>query len=176
MKSPEPPPGRRWKNSRFGVHFFEASNLVMIHPATQEAIEAAAAVIAAEASWPFRPKTVYGLGADALNPSAVGRNLRGQEAAGVQPPDRSPALAEQIPSVAAVEGDARLSALLAKLERFWPGPLSVVLPKKDLIPGLVTGGLKTVAVRVPAHTRGPGVPRSLRLPESPRPAPTSSAR
>ena len=37
------------------------------------------------------------------------------------------------------------------MERFWPGPLTLVLPKNEVVPGEVTAGLDTVAVRVPAH-------------------------
>ncbi len=95
----------------------------------------------------FPTETVYGLGADALNEKAVKRIF---EAKG-RPPDNPlivhisdfddlRKLASDIPR------EARLLA-----ERFWPGPLTVVLPKREEVPYATTGGLDTVAVRMPAH-------------------------
>ncbi|MEO2151791.1 MAG: L-threonylcarbamoyladenylate synthase, partial [Thermococcus sp.] len=95
----------------------------------------------------FPTETVYGLGADALNEKAVRRIF---EAKG-RPADNPlivhiadfndlKKLARDIPE------EARLLA-----EKFWPGPLTLVLPKRDEVPLVTTGGLDTVAVRMPAH-------------------------
>jgi len=95
----------------------------------------------------FPTETVYGLGADALNAPAVRRIF---EAKG-RPADNPlivhianfkdlKRLAREIPR------EARLLA-----ERFWPGPLTLVLPRGEEVPDVTTGGLDTVAVRMPAH-------------------------
>ena len=95
----------------------------------------------------FPTETVYGLGADALNENAVRRIF---EAKG-RPADNPlivhiadfkdlEKLAREIPE------EARLLA-----EKFWPGPLTLVLPKREEVPAVTTGGLDTVAVRMPAH-------------------------
>ena len=95
----------------------------------------------------FPTETVYGLGADALNENAVRRIF---EAKG-RPADNPlivhiadfndlKKLAREIPE------ESRLLA-----EKFWPGPLTLVLPKREEVPLVTTGGLDTVAVRMPAH-------------------------
>lgn len=92
-------------------------------------------------------ETVYGLGADALNPLAVARIFEVKQRPFFDPlivhvPDleAARALVTEVPP-AAVE--------LAR--RFWPGPLTLVLEKQPIVPDLVTAGLPTVAIRVPAH-------------------------
>jgi L-threonylcarbamoyladenylate synthase len=95
----------------------------------------------------FPTETVYGLGADALDERAVARIF---EAKG------RPANNPVIVHVAAVEAAMALctvwpaeAGLLAAA--FWPGPLTLVLPKQAAVPGAVTGGGSTVALRVPSH-------------------------
>jgi len=95
-------------------------------------------------------ETVYGLAADSLNPLAVAKIF---EAKGrprfdpliVHPPDR--AWLEKIADLP--QRDRRLTLKLA--ERFWPGPFTMVLPKREIVPEIVTAGLDTVAVRISAH-------------------------
>jgi L-threonylcarbamoyladenylate synthase len=92
-------------------------------------------------------ETVYGLAADALNPAAV----RATFAAKGRPADNP-----LIVHVLDLEGARRVAREIpeaaAKLaEAFWPGPLTLVLPKRPEVPAEVTAGLDTVAVRVPAH-------------------------
>ncbi|MFU8811410.1 MAG: L-threonylcarbamoyladenylate synthase [Balneolaceae bacterium] len=92
-------------------------------------------------------ETVYGLAADAMNVEAVQKTfaLKGRPAdnplivhiAGL---DQLHQIAETIPEEAALLADA-----------FWPGPLTLVLPKKPAVPDIVTAGLPTVAVRMPDH-------------------------
>lgn len=92
-------------------------------------------------------ETVYGLAADATNPAAVKRIFEAK-----QRPSENP-LIVHIAHVSEVSSIAReLPPAAAKLAvRFWPGPLTIVLPKKPSVPDEVTGGLDTVAVRVPNH-------------------------
>lgn len=96
----------------------------------------------------FPTETVYGLGANALDPTAVARVFRAKDR------DRRDPLIVHVSDVADL---SRVAArALGRLEQrlaaaFWPGPLTLVLPKAAAIPAVVTGGLSTVAVRVPAH-------------------------
>jgi len=110
-------------------------------------IEKAARILQEGGLVAFPTETVYGLGADGLNPRAVARIF----AAKGRPQDNPLILhvAEHHDLdelVEAVPAEARL--LIA---RFWPGPLTLVLPKKSHIPPEVTAGLATVAVRMPDH-------------------------
>ncbi|MDZ4781883.1 MAG: L-threonylcarbamoyladenylate synthase [Planctomycetia bacterium] len=94
----------------------------------------------------FPTETVYGLGADALNAAAVTRIY---EAKGR--PERNP-LIVHVPDAAAAQELAEWTPLADALAtRFWPGPLTLVLPKRDLVPDVVTAGGSTVALRAPAH-------------------------
>ncbi|RMG42617.1 MAG: threonylcarbamoyl-AMP synthase [Candidatus Dadabacteria bacterium] len=99
----------------------------------------------------FPTETVYGLGADAFNEQAVQKifGLKGR-------PSYNPLIVhlaetDQIEEVAWFQRGSKVHETLKKLYRFWPGPLSVVLPRHPLVPDCVTGGLNTVAVRIPAH-------------------------
>ena len=95
----------------------------------------------------FPTETVYGLGANALDAKSVERHfeVKGR-------PCSSPVIVhvsdrEMIDRVVSSWPDkARILA-----ERFWPGPLTLVVPKRNTIPDIVTAGLKTVGVRMPAH-------------------------
>ncbi len=93
-------------------------------------------------------ETVYGLGADGLNPDAVAKIF----AAKGRPQDNPLILhvtgAEQIDALC---HDVPESAYILA-ERFWPGPLTMVLPARDIIPRCTTAGLPTVAVRCPDCT------------------------
>src|SRR5690606_21353072 len=95
----------------------------------------------------FPTETVYGLGADAFNPDAVRLIF---EAKG-RPPDNPlivhVATREQIDEVVA----SRSAAANRLIEGFFPGPLTVILPKSYAVPPEVTAGLETVAVRMPDH-------------------------
>ncbi len=96
----------------------------------------------------FPTETVYGLGADAANPNAVARIF---EAKGR--PRFNPLIAH-IAGLAEAEAHARLHpAARALAEQFWPGPLTIVAPRKaeSSIAELACAGLSTVALRAPAH-------------------------
>jgi len=95
----------------------------------------------------FPTETVYGLGAHALDPAAVERIYRAKG---------RPAYNPLIVHVATVDAARALSsawpAAADRLaERFWPGPLTLVVPRAAAIPDAVSAGLPTVGVRVPAH-------------------------
>ena len=95
----------------------------------------------------FPTETVYGLGADALNPSAVKRVYEAKSRPFNHPliihignSDLLDEFAKDIPNHAR-----------ALVERFWPGPLTLVLRVSNKVPPIVTGGQDTVAIRFPAH-------------------------
>jgi len=95
----------------------------------------------------FATETVYGLGANALDPEAVAQIFEVKQRPHFDP------LIVHISSVNQLDqltfGLSKQAAKLA--EQFWPGPLTLVLPKKDIVPDLVTSGLDSVAIRIPAH-------------------------
>ncbi len=108
----------------------------------------------------FPTETVYGLGANALDPEAVAR---------IYTVKRRPATSPLIVHVASAEMARSLSAAWPEdadrlAQKFWPGPLTLVLPKADAIPSIVTAGLRTVGLRMPSHPvalaliRAAGVP------------------
>jgi L-threonylcarbamoyladenylate synthase len=125
------------------------TRVVAVDPTTPDraAIAQAAAIIRAGQLVAFPTETVYGLGSDGLNPVAIGRLY----AVKGRPPDNPLILhiasPDQLPLVA-----ADIPAMAHRLVRaFWPGPLTLILPKTSGVPDLATAGLTTVAVRMPAH-------------------------
>ncbi len=115
---------------------------------TKENIEAAGAVIRRGGLVAFPTETVFGLGADALNAAAVKKVY---EAKG-RPSDNP-----MIVHIAAAPELAALTdqhdGMLEQITRaFWPGPLTVVVRKRSVVPATTTGGLDTVAVRNPEST------------------------
>ncbi|CAE7210010.1 sua5 [Symbiodinium microadriaticum] len=95
----------------------------------------------------FATETVYGLGANALDPNAVARIFEVK-----QRPHFDPLIVHVAEIDSLAEFTTGLSTQAQRLaERFWPGPLTLVLPKQSVIPDLVTSGLDSVAIRIPAH-------------------------
>ena len=95
----------------------------------------------------FPTETVYGLGADALNPHAVAKIFE------VKKRPRPDPIIVHIADFSEVEQlwsyvDERAEKLM---EKFWPGPLTLALPKSDIVPDIVTAGLPTIAIRMPSH-------------------------
>lgn len=119
----------------------------MVVPPTPENLERAAQIIQMGGLVAFPTETVYGLGANALDAMAVARIFAAKERPSFDPLIVHIAHREMLPQVVR-EVPALAEQLMA---RFWPGPLTLVLPKSELIPELVTAGLPTVAVRMPAH-------------------------
>jgi len=115
----------------------------MTHPQ----LEQAAALIRAGRLVAFPTETVYGLGANALDEAAVRRIF---EAKG-RPPS-SPVIVHvaslEMARALASQWPAQAEALAV---RFWPGPLTLVVPKQSSIPPIVSAGLPTVGLRMPAH-------------------------
>jgi len=112
-----------------------------------ETIHRAAEIIKRGGIVAFPTETVYGLGADAFNPLAVARVFEVKKRPSFDPlivhvadPADVKKLAKEIPSNA-----KKLT------ERFWPGPLTIVLLKEENIPDIVTAGLPSLAIRMPNH-------------------------
>lgn len=95
-------------------------------------------------------ETVYGLAADAFNTTAVARIFDAKERPRFDPlivhlPDW-----DWLEKVADLAGQDR-KLILQLADAFWPGPFTLVLPKREIVPDIVTAGLETVAVRISAH-------------------------
>ncbi len=138
-----------------------------ILPATEEHIARAAEVIRAGGLVAFPTETVYGLGANALNDQAVRKIFIAKERPADDPLIIHIAHAQQL-ALLAQHTSQRVWDLA---ERFWPGPLTLVLPKTERVPPVTTGGLETVAVRAPAH---PVAKRLIELSGAPIAAPSAN--
>lgn len=126
-----------------------ALRTLRLDPARPDAglLAEAAKILRAGGLVAFPTETVYGLAADATDPKAVGRifQVKGR------PPDN--------PLIVHVAGTEALGTVAQQIpdvahrfmQRFWPGPLTLVLPAHPGLPRIVTAGLDTVAVRSPAH-------------------------
>jgi L-threonylcarbamoyladenylate synthase len=113
----------------------------------EAAIAAGAKALAAGRLVAFPTETVYGLGANALDPDAVAAIFAAKGRPTDHPLICHVASADALaPLVAEVTPAARALA-----SAFWPGPLTLVMPRSRAVPDAVTGGRDTVAVRVPAH-------------------------
>ena len=141
-------------------------------------VERAAAVLRRGGLLGLPTETVYGLGANGLDPAAVGRIF----AAKGRPQDNP--LILHIPSADWLERYCQNipPAAWALAERFWPGPLTLILERKPLVPDAVTAGLDTVGIRCPSHPvcrailTAAGVPAAAPSGNaSGRPSPTSAA-
>lgn len=133
----------------------------------EEGIAAAADVIRRRETVAFPTETVYGLGADAFSARAVARVFAAKE---------RPRFDPVIVHVASPEAVGSLWTSVSPLartliERFWPGPLTLVLPRRKRVPGIVTAGLPTVAVRMPDH---PVALALIRAAERPIAAPSAN--
>jgi L-threonylcarbamoyladenylate synthase len=145
--------------------------------AARESIAAAAGILQAGGLVAFPTETVYGLGANALDPQAVRRIF----AAKGRPADN--------PLIVHVADASGMEALATAIPReayvlagaFWPGPLTLVLSRRAVVADEVTGGLDSVAVRVPGHPVALALLRAAALPVaapsanlSGRPSPTTA--
>ncbi|QUE53325.1 threonylcarbamoyl-AMP synthase [Luteolibacter ambystomatis] len=129
----------------------------------KEAVREAAALLARGEVVALPTETVYGLGADALNPEAAAKVFEAKERPSFDPLIVHVARKSDLHQVAEVDDSIR--DVVEKLtSTFWPGPLTLVLPKKPEVPDLVTSGLPTVAVRLSAHPIFRAVCRELGRP------------
>ncbi len=125
-----------------------------------QGVGAAAALLKAGRVVAIPTETVYGLAADALNVDAVKRIflVKGR-------PQDNPLivhigdLAMWTPLVTVLPKHALILA-----EAFWPGPLTIILPKSDLVPAVTTAGMDSVAVRMPAHPAARAIIRAAGVP------------
>lgn len=142
-----------------------------------EVIERAAQVIRRGGLVAFPTETVYGLGANAFDPDAVAKIFRAKGRPTDNPLIVHLAGADEL-EVAAVDVPDQARKLGAA---FWPGPLTLVLPASPRVPRMTSGGLDTVAVRVPSHPVAVALIRASRTPiaapsanRSGRPSPTQA--
>ena len=125
----------------------------------------------------FPTETVYGLGADALNPKGVSKIFKVKG----RPPDN--------PLIIHIGDKTDLEKLAVNIpqdaelliKKFWPGPLTLVLKKSSIIPKIVNAGLDTVAIRMPSNKIALSLIRGAKVPIaapsaniSTRPSPTSA--
>lgn len=118
-----------------------------IYKPTSTNIKKAASIIKAGGIAAFPTETVYGLGADAFNPSAAVKIFEAK---------KRPFFDPLIVHISAIDMLGRLIANASSLEmelaeKFWPGPLTIIFEKKKTVPDIITAGLPTVAVRIPAN-------------------------
>lgn len=110
-------------------------------------IEEAANIIRSGDIVAFPTETVYGLGANGLNQKAVKKIYKAKG----RPSDN--------PLILHISEKKQLNQLVEEIpklandciEKFWPGPLTIILKKSEIIPDIITGGLDTVAIRMPNH-------------------------
>ena len=141
-------------------------------------IETAARLLREGKTVAIPTETVYGLAADALDPSAVAAIF---EAKG-RPQDN--------PLIVHIADRGQLAPLVTHIppealrlaDLWWPGPLTMILPRADIVPAIVSAGLPTVAVRLPAHPAARAIIKAAGTPLaapsaniSGRPSPTSAA-
>jgi L-threonylcarbamoyladenylate synthase len=116
----------------------------------QREVRKAASLIKAGELVVFPTETVYGLGADAFNPDAVEKIFLAKGRPANNPLIVHLSEMNQIQEVAEIQ-KFKKEMIQSLLLNFWPGPLTIILPKHARLPKQVTAGLDTVAVRLPAH-------------------------
>jgi L-threonylcarbamoyladenylate synthase len=125
----------------------------MIYPVDDKSLFAAAECLKSGGLAAFPTETVYGLGGDAFNPAALAKIFEVK---------RRPYFDPLIIHIAGLEALERIldsgslrpymrKRLDVLSRRFWPGPLTLILPKRSELPDLATGGLPTAALRFPSH-------------------------
>jgi L-threonylcarbamoyladenylate synthase len=125
----------------------------LIVEATDFQIENGAALIDAGGLVAFPTETVYGLGADALNPLALARVFELKNRPRFDPLIIHIAGMSTLFRLVDYEklGPDAKNRLTLLIEKFWPGPLTIILPKNEIIPDLATSGLKSAAFRFPSN-------------------------
>ena len=118
-----------------------------VKKANKESISEAAEIIKKGGLVAFPTETVYGLGADGLNQIAVAKIFEAKKRPAFNP------LILHISDKSSLEkySNVRYDKVDRLINKFWPGPLTLVLPKTNLVPDIVTAGNTTVAIRMPNH-------------------------
>lgn len=120
--------------------------MTLILPPTDHGLKKAAEIIKRGGLVAFPTETVYGLGGDALNPDSVRKIFEAKK----RPPDNP--LIVHVSSTDVVYTIAEVDEVAERLmKHFFPGPLTLVMKKKRIVPDITTGGLDKVAVRMPDH-------------------------
>ncbi len=138
--------GRLWQSSCVS----ETRILQVADDEMKDAVREAIALLRAGEIVALPSETVYGLAADALNPEAVAKVFAAKERPSFDPLIVHIASRGDLKDVAIVPDDI-VETVNQLTTAFWPGPLTLILPKHPSIPDLVTSGLPTVAVRQSAH-------------------------
>ena len=118
-----------------------------LYKANRENILAASKIIKEGGLVAFPTETVYGLGADGLNPIAVAKVFEVKKRPSFNPLILHISKRGQLEEFSKIESEK----ILRLVDKFWPGPLTLVLPKTDKVPEIVTAGNPTVAIRMPDH-------------------------
>lgn len=151
--------------------------ITQLLPVSEQSLAMASALLRQGELVAFPTETVYGLGADALNAEAVRRIF----AAKGRPADN--------PLIVHIYDRSQLDPLceipeasVPLMEAFWPGPLTLLFPRKSTVPDVVTAGLPTVAIRMPSHPAAASLLKVSGVPvaapsanRSGRPSPTVAA-
>ena len=145
-------------------------------PATDDSLALAARLLADGELVAFPTETVYGLGAHAMDHNAV----LGIFSAKGRPADNP--LIVHIHDRSQLDDICEVNDLaISLMDAFWPGPLTIILPRKEAVPSSVTAGLDTVAVRMPSHPVALALLKACNLPiaapsanRSGKPSPTSA--
>ncbi|HTU52159.1 MAG TPA: L-threonylcarbamoyladenylate synthase [Acidobacteriaceae bacterium] len=115
------------------------------------ALSQAAEVIRSGGTVAFPTETVYGLGANALDPAAVEKIFLAKQRPAWDPMIVHIADRDMLAKVAARAPGNAQQKIDALMDQFWPGPLTILLPKQPAVPSIVTAGRDLVGVRMPAH-------------------------
>lgn len=147
-------------------------------PVTPSALALAGELIRSGALVAFPTETVYGLGADALNAEAVKRIFEAKGRPGDNPLIVHISAIDQL---APLISGAPSPAARRLMDACWPGPMTLIFPKSEIIPPAVTAGLDTVAVRYPVHPAAQALIDAAQRPvaapsanRSGRPSPTAA--
>lgn len=136
----------------------------MIVPVSEESIKEAARRLQSGEVVAFPTETVYGLGANALEDSAVSKIFLLKSRPASNP------IIVHVPTVEAAfelihpDVDRKVIARFRKISRYWPGPLSLIVPKINEISDLVSAGAKNIAIRVPKHPVALELLKAARMP------------
>ncbi|MFP5230978.1 MAG: L-threonylcarbamoyladenylate synthase, partial [Acidobacteriota bacterium] len=128
--------------------------------ASRQALARAAEILRGGGTVAFPTETVYGLGANALDAEAVKKIFVAKER-----PSWDPLIVHAGDRAMLARVAAEVSAEAERLvEAFWPGPLTLLLPRSAEVPALVTAGLERVGVRMPAHPVTQALLQAARIP------------